>query len=172
MNRRLFLERIVKGLAVTGLAFLSWPFLRSWVPEFGKQLVRDVSVADLGPGEMKFVHWLGRNVIVLRRSREMLSELARAEALKDPKSRESTQPGFATNAFRSLRPEYFVAFNNCTHLGCEIALDEPGFKCPCHQSEYDFAGRVKEASVAPKNLEIPNYRFISGNLIRLEEEQA
>ncbi|MEX2327167.1 MAG: Rieske 2Fe-2S domain-containing protein, partial [Pseudomonadales bacterium] len=62
-------------------------------------------------------------------------------------------------------------FNNCTHLGCEVApVDDAGvgFSCPCHQSEYDYAGRVIEGATAPTNLEVPNYRFVSRNTLRLE----
>ncbi len=29
----------------------------------------------------------------------------------------------------------------CTHLGCTVNSAETGFKCPCHGSTYDLAGR-------------------------------
>jgi len=36
-----------------------------------------------------------------------------------------------------------------------------GFFCPCHGSQFDFAGRVFKAVPAPINLKVPPYRFLS-----------
>ena len=40
------------------------------------------------------------------------------DKLRDPASDEPQQPEFAHNAYRSLKPEIFVAVGICTHLGC------------------------------------------------------
>ena len=70
-----------------------------------------------------------------------------------------------------MRDDIFVAFGNCTHLGCIVkdSPDEVGtrFRCPCHDSSFDGAGRVFRGALAPKNLEIPNYGFISKNILLL-----
>jgi ubiquinol-cytochrome c reductase iron-sulfur subunit len=176
MNRRLLLQRIVGGFAAVGGAFAIYPFIKAWLPDFAPDPGLDVSVADLAPGESRLVRWLGRKVIVQRRSTAMLQYLAEANVdLKDPESRSSSQPDFGCNAFRSRSPEVFVAFNNCTHLGCEVAVVNDrgiGFRCPCHNSSYDFAGRVLAGAAAPSNLEVPYYRFVSGNTLRLDVEEA
>lgn len=39
----------------------------------------------------------------------------------------------------------------CTHLGCSVRRVADGFKCPCHGSRYDTAGRVTHGP-APKSL--------------------
>lgn len=173
MNRRVLLQAVVKGFAVTGIGFLAWPFVKSWIPEFGRSVSREVDLAGLDSGEIKVVRWLGRNVLILKRNRWMLQQVERARDLKDPMSAESIQPAGARNPGRSLLPEYFVAYANCTHLGCEVStagigVEGVAFRCPCHDSEYDYAGRIKKGSVAPLNLEVPNYSLVSGNLIRLE----
>lgn len=177
MNRRTLFEGIVKGLAVTGGAFVAWPFVKSWIPEFGNDVGRDVDLDDLKPGEVKTVRWLGRNVMILKRNQSMLAHIDRTSDLKDPRSVDSVQPEAATNRWRSLVPDYFVAYANCTHLGCEVTasgVNEAGvgFECPCHHSEYDYAGRIKKGSVAPLNMEVPNYRLLSGNLIRLQKVEG
>lgn len=174
MNRRVLLQAIVKGFAVTGFGFLAWPFVKSWIPEFGQSVSREVDLSGLGAGEIKVVRWLGRNVLILKRNRSMLQQIERAQDLKDPMSTESVQPAAARNPGRSLLPDYFVAYANCTHLGCEVSatgtrVDGIAFRCPCHDSEYDYAGRIKRGSVAPLNLEVPNYSLVSGNLIRLKK---
>ena len=176
MNRRRLLTRIVQGFAVVGGGFAIYPFMKAWLPDFREDLGLDVDLADLAPGQWKLVHWLGRKVIVRRRSAAMVNYLEADHGdLKDPNSRVSTQPPFADNAFRSRTPEYFVAFNNCTHLGCEVNPvnnDGVGFECPCHKSDYDYAGRVMSSGPAPLNLEVPWYRLVSGNRLKLDVKES
>ena len=56
----------------------------------------------------------------------------------------------------------------CTHLGCvplgagegENRGPYGGYFCPCHGSPYDTAARIRQGP-APKNLEVPDYKFTS-----------
>ena len=91
--------------------------------------------------------------------------------LKDAKSEKSTQPAYAANAARSVKPEVLVLIGTCTHLGClpktrftpndaTVMANWPGgFFCPCHGSKFDLAGRVFNGSPASLNLEVPPYSF-------------
>ena len=173
MNRRKLLTRIVQGFTITGLGFVTYPFLKAWIPKFSHDLGLDVDITSLAPGESKQVHWLGRNLYVQRRTQQSIAALQYSDIeLKDPHSDDSTQPEFATNIYRSLIPGIFVTYTNCTHLGCEVLPDGGVFKCPCHQSDYDAAGRVVDGAAAPTNLEVPSYRFISRNVLRLEKQES
>lgn len=173
MDRRTLLTRIVQGFSITGLGFLTYPFVKAWIPSFGESLYQDVDISELKPGQHKVLQWLGRNVVVMKREPQVIEALTSpAEPLKDPLSEASEQPPGATNIHRSVRPDLFVAFTNCTHLGCEVVAEQQAFKCPCHQSDYDPAGRVLEGAAAPRNLDVPNYRYISGQVIRLERLEA
>jgi len=168
-TRRQVLGRIVQGFTAVGAVFLAVPFVKTFLPESDVPLL-DVQVGDLGPGEARYVNFLGRRVIILRRSPETLLELRAADAgprLKDRESVESKQPAFAVNPRRSRRDGLFVGYANCTHLGCEVALDPAGFRCPCHASQFDAAGRAHADSAAPHNLDVPNYRFLSRDVVRL-----
>lgn len=170
MDRRTLLTRIVQGFTVTGLGFFSFPFLKAWIPTFGEALHVDVDISEIGPGQHTIVQWLGRNIIVLRRDPQTVNALTESTLeLKDPLSESSDQPTAAQNVHRSLRPDLFVAYTNCTHLGCEVVAEDQAFKCPCHQSDYDSAGRVLDGAAAPRNLDVPNYRYLSKQLIRLEK---
>lgn len=40
----------------------------------------------------------------------------------------------------------------CSHLGCTVNRDDPGFRCPCHGSRFDENGAVLTGP-APKPLE-------------------
>ena len=77
---------------------------------------------------------------------------ANVDSLRDPASAQPQQPEYATNDFRSIRPEILVMVGSCTHLGCapierfDVAPADlgsdwvGGFYCPCHGSKFDLAG--------------------------------
>ena len=118
---------------------------------------------------------------MIKRSKSVIESLFEPnERLRDPESLESEQPGFAQNTYRAEKPEIFVAWGICTHLGCSVSYNAPGtnkmlgphfekglFFCPCHGSAYDLSGRVFKNMPAPKNLEIPEYEFIDDSVIRV-----
>ena len=62
----------------------------------------------------------------------------------------------------------------CTHLGCiplgqksgEPKGDFDGWFCPCHGSHYDTSGRIR-VGPAPRNLDVPEYVFLSDTLIKI-----
>ena len=172
VDRRTLLTRIVAGFSAVALAGFSVPFIRSFIPAFSNETVLDVDVAGMEPGQFKVVRWLGRNVLVVRRDRFLEDQLIRSDGLADPESKLSTQPDYAANVFRSRKPEHLVVYSNCTHLGCEVELidgERKGFRCPCHRSEYDIAGRVEAGAAAKLNLEVPEYEYQSRTLIRLKK---
>jgi len=105
----------------------------------------------------------------------MLATLKEVEPkLVDPQSGRPQQLIYATNEFRSIKPEIFLAVGICTHLGCSptekfqtgtaqgMTADwDGGFFCPCHGSQFDLAGRVLKNMPAPTNLEIPPHKYLA-----------
>jgi ubiquinol-cytochrome c reductase iron-sulfur subunit len=69
---------------------------------------------------------------------------------------------------------WLVVIGVCTHLGCiPIGTGEGenrgkygGWFCPCHGSQYDTAGRIRQGP-APKNLYLPPYRFKSPSVVEI-----
>ena len=81
--------------------------------------------------------------------------------LKDPEDDSArVKPGHSN---------WLVMIGICTHLGC-VPIggqgDYDGWFCPCHGSQYDGSGRIRKGP-APKNLEIPQYAFISDTKIKI-----
>jgi ubiquinol-cytochrome c reductase iron-sulfur subunit len=74
------------------------------------------------------------------------------------------------------KPQYLVTMGVCTHLGCvplgaaegENKGQFGGYFCPCHGSHYDTAGRIRKGP-APKNLEVPEFKFASDTVITVGE---
>ena len=129
--------------------------------------------------------WRKQQIYVVKRTPEMLASLPNHnDELKDPESKDSTQPGYATNAQRALRPDVLVLIGTCTHLGClpktrftpndaTVMANWPGgFFCPCHGSKFDLAGRVFKGSPASVNLKIPPYSFEGDNKLVIGVDAA
>lgn len=140
-----------------------------------------VDLTDMAPGDRKTIEWRGKPIWIIRRSPEMLQSLTSVNAeLRDPNSRDSTQPSYATNEYRAIQEEFLVLIGVCTHLGCSPTyrpkpgvLGESwpgGFFCPCHGSSFDLAGRVFKGVPAPKNMAVPPYHFASASEIVIGED--
>ena len=54
------------------------------------------------------------------------------------------------------------------HSRLNSGLHAPGgFRCPCHGSPFDPAGRVVKNVPAPTNLDIPDYRFTGASMLQI-----
>lgn len=96
-------------------------------------------------------------------------EIAEADAvpvseLRDPQTlEERTLEG---------KRQWLITMGVCTHLGCvplgagegENRGEYGGYFCPCHGSHYDTAARIRKGP-APKNLEVPEYKFASDTVV-------
>jgi ubiquinol-cytochrome c reductase iron-sulfur subunit len=180
----------VVAMGGIGSAFAAVPFIVSWTPSdrakaFGAPV--EVDISKLEPGAIQRVKWQGKPVWVVRRTDAALASIKKLDAqMRDPNSLEEQQPEYATNEFRSIKPEYLVLVGVCTHLGCapsyrpEVAPAdlgrewEGGFFCPCHGSRFDLAGRVFPGVPAPTNLVVPPHKYLSDGriLVGVDSEKA
>ncbi len=183
LSRRRLLIHTVETLGVIGLAAASIPLLRACSPQgitTKKNIIRqDLSALEVG--QMITLNWQGKPVFIIRRSDAMLQTLQQdASQLRDPTSRDSKQPDYTKNFFRSRDPHILVVTGVCTHLGCtprfrpdktsDLGMDwRGGFFCPCHGSRFDLAGRVYQGAPAPTNLTVPPYQ-LQGNILTLGED--
>ncbi|MFO7581858.1 ubiquinol-cytochrome c reductase iron-sulfur subunit [Guyparkeria sp.] len=192
--RRRFLTGAASAVGAVGVGFAAVPFLSSFQPSAKAEAAGapvDVNIGKLSPGQMTTVSWRGKPVYVVHRTDRMLESLADVEdKLSDPESAvETQQPDFAVNRFRAREgnERFLVLVGLCTHLGCaptyrpEVAPDDlgadwkGGFFCPCHGSKFDMSGRVYRGVPAPTNLEVPEYVYVSEDIIKVggtEEESA
>jgi Rieske Fe-S protein len=54
--------------------------------------------------------------------------------------------------FHQDNGELWAVLSTCSHRGCEVEKLMTGFECPCHGSEYDLRGLVRDGP-APAPLE-------------------
>jgi ubiquinol-cytochrome c reductase iron-sulfur subunit len=188
--RRRFLTGAVTVMGGIGSAFAAVPFIVSWAPSDRAKAIGapvEIDISKIQPGGFTVVKWQGKPVWVVRRTEAALESIAALDdKVRDPNSQEEMQPAYASNEYRSLKPEYLVLVGICTHLGCspkyrpEVAPADlgpewrGGFFCPCHGSRFDFAGRVYSGVPAPSNLEVPRHRYLSDSriLIGVDPEKA
>ena len=188
MERRSFLAAAVAAVGAWAAALASIPLIGSLVPSARAKALGEpveIDLAPLRPGEVKPFMYRGRTMLVLRRTEEMQNALA---AMRDrrldraPHPDRLPDPGYADNEYRSRNPEFLVVEGVCTHLGCVPRLKTAeqgrellgdwwagGFICPCHDSGYDYSGRVVRGP-APRDLPIPPHRYLTPTRIVIGEE--
>lgn len=154
--RRDFLVRSTLLLGAAGFVTAAWPFVNSMNPTAAVKAagVSEVSLQGIAAGEMRTVAWRGQPVFLFHRTP------AEAAAMRDSNGGKDPQP----DAARIRRPDWLVVVGTCTHLGCIPNKNAKGWLCPCHGSVYDNSGRIL-AGPAPRNLEVPPYRFLNDEKI-------
>ena len=180
-TRRHFLTVATVVTGGAGVIATAVPFVSPFKPSARAHALGapiEVDVSKIEVGALLKVEWRGHPIYILHRSEAMIASLSKdAALLRDPLSKDSEQPSYATNEHRSIKPAYLVLEGVCTHLGCapmprfEVAPADlgpqwpGGFLCPCHGSKFDLAGRVFQGVPAPTNLGVPPYRYINDNTI-------
>jgi len=187
-ERRRFLRASLAGLGTVAAFFGSIPFVKSFLPSAKAKalgLPIDVDLNDIEPGHVHACLYRGETMLVLRRTKEMLATLAATDKLQldttpDP---DYVDPSYVDPKNRAINPEFLVVRGVCTHLGCVPVLKGDdgkqivgnwwpgGLICPCHQSGYDYAGRVIRGP-APRNLPVPPHRFASPTRLVIGEPPA
>jgi ubiquinol-cytochrome c reductase iron-sulfur subunit len=174
-NRRKFLTLATSAVGGFGVIMAAIPFVESWQPsERARALGAPVTVdiSKLEAGQMITATWRKQVIYIVGRTQALVDKLSKNDGdLKDASSKNSIQPAYAKNEMRSRRTDVLVLIGICTHLGClpkqffdpgdpVLGPSWPGgFRCPCHGSRFDLAGRVFDGSPAPTNLSIPPYSF-------------
>jgi len=176
-TRRDFLYIATGAVGVVGAALIAWPIIDQMNPDAAALALAqvEVDISAVKPGESLIVKWRGKPVVVRQRTDK---EIADAKAvnvseLRDGLARNANLPDNApaTDANRSAagKEAWFVMIQICTHLGC-VPLGQAGpydgWFCPCHGSQYDTAGRIRQGP-APENMAIPKYEFTSDKSIRI-----
>ncbi|HEY8190129.1 MAG TPA: ubiquinol-cytochrome c reductase iron-sulfur subunit [Micavibrio sp.] len=167
-TRRDFLYLTAGAFGAVGAGVFAWPFIDSMNPSADTLAMSttEVDLAPVEPGQAITVVWRGKPVFIRHRTPEDIqaANAVDIKTLRDPQD----------DAARVKKPEWLVMIGICTHLGC-VPLgqkktdphgDFGGWFCPCHGSHYDSSGRVRKGP-APKNLNIPDYAFLTDTTIRI-----
>ena len=166
--RRDFLYLAAGAFVAIGSGLSLWPFVHSMNPaaDVLALATTEIDLSLIALGQRVTVQWRGQPVFIDHRTPEQIAA-ANADdkaALRDPEPDNK----------RAARPEWLIVVGICTHLGCiplgqrttDVRDEWGGWFCPCHGSHYDASGRIRKGP-APRNLAVPPYRFVNGNIARI-----
>ena len=169
-TRRDFLYLTAAGFGAVATGSAVWPLVDSMNPAADTLALStvEVDISALQPGQAMTVMWRGKPVFIRRRTADEMKSATDVDVgtLRDP------QPD--SDRVQKGHEEYLVLVGVCTHLGCvpngqkvtDAHGDFGGWFCPCHGSHYDTSGRIRKGP-APKNLEVPQYTFLSDTKIKI-----
>jgi ubiquinol-cytochrome c reductase iron-sulfur subunit len=169
-TRRDFLYIATGAVGAVGVAGAIWPLVAQMNPDASTIAAGAPIEVDLGPiaeGQVIKVFWRGKPIFISHRTMKEIDEArsVNVASLPDPQpDADRVKPG---------HDQWLVLIGICTHLGCIPIAHEgiyDGWFCPCHGSQYDTSGRIRQGP-APLNLLIPPYQFVSDTRIRIGESQ-
>lgn len=163
-TRRDFLYIATGAVAAAGAAAVVWPLVSQMNPDASTIAAGapiEVDLAPVSEGQEIKVFWRGKPIYIMHRTAQQIED-ARAvsvSSLPDPQSdQDRTKDG---------HEQWLVVVGICTHLGCIPMARQGnynGFFCPCHGSQYDASGRIRQGP-APANLPVPPYQFVSASKV-------
>ncbi len=165
-TRRDFLFVATGAVAAVGAAATAWPLISQMNPDASTIAAGapiEVDLAPIAAGQSIKVFWRGKPIYISHRTKKEIDE-ARAvpvSTLPDPQTDEAR--------VKEGHDQWLVVIGICTHLGCIPIAHEgnyDGFFCPCHGSQYDSSGRIRQGP-APLNLAVPPYAFVSDSKIQI-----
>jgi ubiquinol-cytochrome c reductase iron-sulfur subunit len=165
-TRRDFLFVATGAVAVVGAAAAVVPLVSQMNPDASTIAAGAPIEVDLSPiteGQDIKVFWRGKPIYIMNRTKKQIDEAksVNLSSLPDP------QPDSAR--VKDGHDQWLVVIGICTHLGCIPIAHEgnyDGFFCPCHGSQYDSSGRIRQGP-APLNLAVPPYAFVSDTKIKI-----
>jgi ubiquinol-cytochrome c reductase iron-sulfur subunit len=151
--------------AVSGVVAL-WPFVSQMNPDASTIAAGAPIEVDLSPiavGQDIKVFWRGKPIYIMNRTKQQIEEAQKVPLsdLRDPATDQSR--------VKDGHDQWLVVIGICTHLGCIPIAHEgnyDGFFCPCHGSQYDSSGRIRQGP-APLNLAVPPYAFLTDSKIQI-----
>ena len=170
VRRRDFINIAAVSFAGVGGAAVLYPLVNQMNPSADVLALAstEVDISQIQPGQAIKTIWRKQPVFIRNLTP---AEIKQANAvpigdLRDPQTlAERTRDGKAN---------WLITMGVCTHLGCvplgtangENRGEYGGYFCPCHGSHYDTAARIRKGP-APKNLEVPEYAFVSDTVVRI-----
>lgn len=169
-TRRDFLQLATGAFALVGGAAVAWPFIQQMNPAADTLALAsiEVDISKIPVGQAIKVKWRGKPVFIRHRTKAEIDEAAGVKLTDLP------DPEPDSKRVKKGEAEWLVLVGVCTHLGCiplgtsqgETKGEYDGWFCPCHGSHYDSSGRIRKGP-APRNLEVPDYNFISDSVIKI-----
>ena len=162
-TRRDMLYIATGAASAVAVGAVAWPFIAQMNPDASTLALSstELDISAIPEGQIVTIKWRGKPVFVRHRTKKEIKEAEDVDVAKLPDPQ--------ADSARVKKPEWLVVVGVCTHLGC-IPLGHQGqydgWFCPCHGSAYDTSGRIRQGP-APRNLEVPDYAFLTDTKIKI-----
>jgi ubiquinol-cytochrome c reductase iron-sulfur subunit len=165
-TRRDFLFVATGAVAAVGAAAALVPLIAQMNPDaatIAAGVPIDVDLAPIAEGQIIKVFWRGNPYFISHRTKKEIEEARDVplSSLPDPEA--------DADRVKKGHEQWLIVSGTCTHLGCIPLAHQgnyDGWFCPCHGSQYDSSGRIRQGP-APANLPIPPYHFVSDTKIQI-----
>jgi ubiquinol-cytochrome c reductase iron-sulfur subunit len=165
-SRRDFLYIATGAVGAVGAAAALVPLIAQMNPDASTIAAGapvEIDLAPIADGQIVKVFWRSKPIFISHRSKKEIEEArgVNVASLPDP------EPD--SERIKAGHDQWLVVIGICTHLGCIPIAHEgnyDGFFCPCHGSQYDSSGRIRQGP-APANLAVPPYQFVSDSKIQI-----
>jgi ubiquinol-cytochrome c reductase iron-sulfur subunit len=170
VRRRDFINIAAVSAAGVGALAVIYPLVSQMAPSADvlAEGSTEVDISAIQPGQAIKAVFRKQPLFIRNLTAE---EIAAAEKVDIGSLRE---PQTLAERTKVGHTNWLVTMGVCTHLGCvpagttegEVKGEFGGYFCPCHGSHYDTAARIRKGP-APKNLEVPEYEFLSDTVIKI-----
>jgi ubiquinol-cytochrome c reductase iron-sulfur subunit len=165
-TRRDFLYIATTAVGAVGAAASLVPLISQMNPDASTIAAGapiEVDLAPIAEGQIIMVFWRSKPIFISHRTKKEIEEArsVNVSSLPDPEADQAR--------VKADHDQWLVVIGICTHLGCIPIAHEgnyDGWFCPCHGSQYDSSGRIRQGP-APKNLYLPPYAFLSDTKIKI-----
>lgn len=162
-SKRDFLVKATAATGAVGAAAAAYPFIATLQPASNVKALASIEfdLSSIEEGQGQVILWRGKPVFIRHRTAEEIARVKEDDTspeLKDPQK----------DSDRVKNEKWLVVIAVCTHLGCvpNTGGGFDGWLCPCHGSQFDLSGRVRQGPAAT-NLEVPPYEFINETTIKI-----
>ena len=164
-NRRDFIYIAAGAGAVGAVGAAAIPLIGQMNPAADTLALASIEY-DLGKvaeGQQVVIKWRSKPLFVRYRTKKEIQEAQNVDikTLRDPQA--------DSDRVKKGHEQYLIVVGVCTHLGCVPNFgggDYGGWLCPCHGSQYDTSGRIRQGP-APLNLPVPDYVFLTDTKIKV-----
>jgi ubiquinol-cytochrome c reductase iron-sulfur subunit len=165
-TRRDFLYIATGAVGAVGAAAVLVPLIAQMNPDASTIAAGapvDIDLAPVAEGQIVKVFWRGKPIYISHRTKKEIDEVRAVplSSLPDPQTDQ--------DRVKAGHDQWLVVIGICTHLGCIPLAHQgnyDGWFCPCHGSQYDSSGRIRQGP-APANLNLPPYAFLTDSKIRI-----
>ncbi len=174
-TRRDMLHVATGAIAVGGAAMVAWPLINQMNPAADTLALASIEfdLATVAEGSQAKVMWRGAPLFIRHRTADEIARAKKDDAVT-MRDQQTDADRIKTSDGKPGNPAYLIMKAACTHLGCiPVGVTEAGYLgeyggwfCPCHGSQYDTSGRIRQGP-APKNLEIPPFVYLSDTKVKI-----